>query len=1288
MPSSTKTKTTGSKTSQKSKTSLPSGGGGPVVSLPAGGGAGGGGGAGAGGGGGGGGAVVPVPAGVVPTSYLDGWDINLKKIVAGADSTHDMKIERMNASTDFSIVSSEIVRALQRLLPTGAHTATYTEWLKFVSNGRITHSNVEDDTVEYFETEHSIKMRTHVAKKVLTYREVIDKIKQEMSGIPPLDQNEAIYETNRFFEDQNDSDIMEMDLASGENWDLNYTSQEKLWIAQFILNFYFPLTIDLNNPANNQSYDYNMSHAHKVFMSFDAGSHFPTKLFGPTDSVFNLVTQLNIADSALTSDKHLGGKKDEYLWVSNRGLDRWYFTSNAFTSTTTTTTQIYLERNSTALYEKTTKFDFSLHIENPILQNYFQSQRFTSSFDSTHTSGPSVGYLAEMIQNILNGRLTTILPSCLDLNDIYDQTSLGYAGMRDFLIELLADLKRGGDAEQGLAVKYANTLAGDTFGRCILSTIDRLCGLESRMIEQNTFYFFGTKCISYRFPTNITKDIQIKKLVNVIKSQKKKIININENLSRAKTHILYIVDIVKMLYEKINTALGLIITQQTQQQVITMLNMLAIIQLCFIKHKIRFFINEIYTDNKNTLTTFDSIKIFVGQFSKFYGFTDNDAVDDPNSPFNHLVDDDAKLVALNTTIDDIQEQFAGLEACNNQFKLLSDFFGESITPISMDTFLVKIKLTVDNFVICKSNGTLLNSSILDYSFKLCQDITQIIGKITRLNGRSLSTTDISVIFKDSLFDKTNFLNVMFVKDFPKDIAKIIGDDLKIIPDLNLPDFVECIVVNLTPVLDEEGNPVVDVDGNPVVDKTFKFKPNYYLENPFQYVSIVLNKCKQMLGTTPPALNPIDIANFNTSIQLLLRDFILKLNEIYTCCLQEDEKKSTVFVKSLSPLRGGSKKRINSEIRSNSANADGTLKKRIHLGIRSNSANADGTFTKKRIHSVIRSNSANADGTFTKKRIHLKPDVNFRPSIFRNTRSRTSKRKLEADFPDTKKHRMFTRSRSAKNTALFRRRIKDVVIIIGVLKQWKKQMIRNKFYKYKGDTPMDVKRRNEQEELEEQIDTITEQKAQAIESQTDMFIMRNAHDMRKTILNYVYAAIIELIYTIQNILNNYDIYIAFTRFKNKLETNLYDFYVNGDNSIREYIHKALFPFFTLYFLFILFDQSLTKDLKRKMLQGEHYVRRFYNEYFKDSPIILGLGFAIYDEDYKFITDLTDLLVQQLTDDEAFSNIHFFIKESLENMDIDELPSKINTDQYRDRIGEIYSIFLTNISYNIQRWYDGV
>jgi len=111
-------------------------------------------------GGGGGPVLVPLNVPVVLVKYANGWQDHEKKIVAGADTTHDMKEERMNAGTDFTIVSSAIVKALNSLFQCPG--PTYTDWLKHVSGGQITHSKVEDDTVEYFETNHSIKMRTHL----------------------------------------------------------------------------------------------------------------------------------------------------------------------------------------------------------------------------------------------------------------------------------------------------------------------------------------------------------------------------------------------------------------------------------------------------------------------------------------------------------------------------------------------------------------------------------------------------------------------------------------------------------------------------------------------------------------------------------------------------------------------------------------------------------------------------------------------------------------------------------------------------------------------------------------------------------------------------------------------------------------------------------------------------------------------------------------------------------------------------------------------------------------------
>ena len=428
--------------------------------------------------------------------YLPRWDDVQTKFIAGADSIHDFKAVRMNPNY-FPTIEGKLVNALNTLVPPSSPPPpfNYTGWLSNNSNSNVSSvSKVEDQTVDYYEAQYSIPLKT-INKITITYRDVITRITAYTDGTAQVgllaedNINIAIYKTNLEF---NGGDILEIDLADGEDWDLNYTKTDKMNIGIFLLNFFFMPSDEANAALNSST---------ATYISFDAHSVMPDKIFAPLDQVINLVTPLNIADSA-TTFKHLGGQRNYYYFPSVGIPNVWDYASNIFTWGNV---EISVSKRA-ALYDSNSRFNFSLDIRYREAGGLLAVTR-QAFFDSDHTSGPGVDYLSQIIFNSNN---VTIPNKTLDISDFYSPHIFGNtpAGLNNEAM-LLFDIKRSGDAEQCRATKNADQKLGTvTVGRSILSTIDRLCALQSRMMESNTIYHYSTKMILYRFPTDLT-DVQL-----------------------------------------------------------------------------------------------------------------------------------------------------------------------------------------------------------------------------------------------------------------------------------------------------------------------------------------------------------------------------------------------------------------------------------------------------------------------------------------------------------------------------------------------------------------------------------------------------------------------------------------------------------------------------------------------------------------------------------------------------------------------------------------------------------
>ena len=413
-----------------------------------------------------------------------------RNILAGIDSIHDFndpggRVKQWNPTNEL------LQTSLQSLLTNPTFSVQpdsneyYTKWLASITQKEVSSvSMVEDQTIVYYEKRFSAELNTHETG-VLTYRKVLNLI-DRLRKTEGMAVNDAIYEAgNQLYGDYSQTGILDIDMEPTENWDVHYSPEEKTHIGLFFLNYFFP-------PPNSDS-AYNTSIP--AYMTFDAMSNIPSKIFGLLDQVVNLVTPLNIADSATTGETHLAVDKSQkrakvknkYEFpVNDATQTKFLYTSPLYTADTTSWS--IRKPSGGAEYTEQTRFPFTLDIE---IRGRTPSHTERVVFDNEHSHGPSVSYLSRLI----DGR------NAYPENKMVDLESLAGAFRADGQMAVFLDMKRSGDWEQCNAAYVLNKGSeSHSKGRVILCTIDRLCALYSRCIGQNALLHYGTHLKLYRFP--------------------------------------------------------------------------------------------------------------------------------------------------------------------------------------------------------------------------------------------------------------------------------------------------------------------------------------------------------------------------------------------------------------------------------------------------------------------------------------------------------------------------------------------------------------------------------------------------------------------------------------------------------------------------------------------------------------------------------------------------------------------------------------------------------------------
>jgi hypothetical protein len=244
--------------------------------------------------------------------------------------------------------------------------------------------------------------------------------------------------------------------------------KEKI-VANFVLNYMFPeFTL-----ASKTGY-----------ITFDAKTGIVGKIFRYIDNVYNLITPANIADSAPTSFTSLNNRND-FAFPSDNNI--YKFDSNIYTKKNDKVLLSFENNN----FSNKNPYGFKLKIQKQGLVD------LTFPFSASQKQGPSVNYLVDLILDPNNAapKVSTIINIAnKNKNDTYSNllTEQG----------LPLDIKRSGDYEQVNCAFIENKKKGYV----IMSTIDILCSLYSRLNKQNTILHVNENLSLFRFTTEIQVD--------------------------------------------------------------------------------------------------------------------------------------------------------------------------------------------------------------------------------------------------------------------------------------------------------------------------------------------------------------------------------------------------------------------------------------------------------------------------------------------------------------------------------------------------------------------------------------------------------------------------------------------------------------------------------------------------------------------------------------------------------------------------------------------------------------
>jgi hypothetical protein len=352
---------------------------------------------------------------------------------------------------------------------TGDVNALQNAIINSITNSNVrTISKIEDNTVDYFETTFSNQLNSDKGKrKIITYETIIEGYTNGENS--PLWQE--------FRNNRSANSILE--IQRGTKSIGQYKGSQQNIIANFILNYFF---------GTSQG---------DIRLTFDAKTGIVGKVFNDIDQVYNLIFPQTISDSATTS------------FTGLRGRNEFFFPSK--TDTDTITSALYSRGKYDSLEFKNNNFGDKNPYGFSIVVRRRDGNTLTLPFSSSQTEGPSVNYLIDILKAAkanppLNFSTIKKKNQILSVGKYLDLPAS--SGFKRELVKdirqdndgLLLDLKRSGDHEAALAVPKASKLK---YPLLIFSTIDKLCALKSRDVNNNTIYHHDEDMILYRNEASI-----------------------------------------------------------------------------------------------------------------------------------------------------------------------------------------------------------------------------------------------------------------------------------------------------------------------------------------------------------------------------------------------------------------------------------------------------------------------------------------------------------------------------------------------------------------------------------------------------------------------------------------------------------------------------------------------------------------------------------------------------------------------------------------------------------------
>lgn len=409
----------------------------------------------------------------------------------------------------------------------GSPSTPLNEQLKVLSSdNRITNignatSTFELNVQHYFESHPIYKKFFLIETKMrISYQEILKQSQYVMPSDLPEGWKQYINNivSQGILEIYNDSS---QGVTPGFN-EIIYNDEYKEIINTFVLCY-------MNGSWDKSFIDEKKSP--QAYFTFDAAGKYVKKLFRNDTRMYNLITPQNIADSATTSFNQLQDRI-EFNFPLNNETGSFTVTSDAFNKNNESMFEIKFINDN---FSEKNRYGFKIGLNSSIIEYI--------DFNEHEKEGPSVNYLGLLIHTLIkihdNDELHEEYISSLEvdkknsvvniLNPLKKMLLNSTESTRNMLLHYLHDsgifydLKRMGDHEQCEAAKIFSS-KGTAI--TVLVTLDRLCSLYSRLINQPCIFHNNENLTLYRFPltidegakTNAEYFFKIKEIIDFYKS--------------------------------------------------------------------------------------------------------------------------------------------------------------------------------------------------------------------------------------------------------------------------------------------------------------------------------------------------------------------------------------------------------------------------------------------------------------------------------------------------------------------------------------------------------------------------------------------------------------------------------------------------------------------------------------------------------------------------------------------------------------------------------------------------